>query len=239
MKAEFTKCWTCPPALPGKPVTLLLLLHRCARRPRIWRASSSCWNSGAGAVDEALRDLSACRARQHLRVSSAQQSGRRTRLGECLPGRSAPPPTFSPFASHLRLRPPRFRPLVRTATSTACRDHRVHARRLCPSSTRAGSQAYAANCESSAGHSALLLSLPHRSRNSRRPSAFPAPLYQTIAARLRPASPRHRPGTSPQTRSAGDRAALGPRSREVLAELPHLSRFGSRGLDAPRRLALL
>src|SRR6266566_8854115 len=26
MKPEFTKCWTCPPALPGKRVTLL---HRC------------------------------------------------------------------------------------------------------------------------------------------------------------------------------------------------------------------
>src|SRR5256886_2229749 len=255
MKPEFTKCWTCPPALPGKRVTLL---HRCpptlgarvplspqcaaphgATRPSISRASSSCWNSGAGGVDEALRDLSVCRACRRFPASCVRRAGRRGRLGECFPRRSKTPATFPAVAAHLRLRSPRFRPLVRTATSAACRDHRVHARRICPLSTRAGSQTVPADCESSPGHGALLLSLPHRARNSLRPGPLPALLHQTISARLRPATPCHRPGPPPQTRSAGHRAAYGRRSRKVLAKLPHLSRFGFRGLDAPRPPALL
>src|SRR5207245_2683716 len=51
-------------------------------------------------------------------------------------------PPLPAVARYLRLRSPRFRPLVRTATSAACRDHRVHARRICSSSTPAGSQAH-------------------------------------------------------------------------------------------------
>ena len=132
-----------------------------------------------------------------------------TEVGECLPGRSVPPPTFPPFASHLRLRPSRFRPLVRTATSAACRDHGVHPRGIRPSSTRSRSQTHSPDRESSPGHRALLLSLSHWPRNSCWQSTFPAPLCQTIPAGLRPSSPRRRPGISPQTRSAGHRAAHG------------------------------
>ncbi len=79
-------------------------------------------------------------------------------MGECLPRRSAPPPTFPAFAAHLRLRPAQLRPLVRTATPATRPNHRVHPRRLCPSSSRAGSSAPVADRESSPGHTALLLS---------------------------------------------------------------------------------
>src|ERR1700676_4380105 len=82
MKARFTKCWTCPPALPGKGGTFLrrcpntlcarvplsrpLAEPHCGRQVRIWKASSSCWNAGAGLVYDALCGLSAFGARQHL-----------------------------------------------------------------------------------------------------------------------------------------------------------------------------
>src|SRR5215469_18186000 len=91
----------------------------------------------------------------------------------------------------------------------------------------------------SSGCGALLLSLPHRSRDCRRPSAFPASLCPTIPPRLRPASHRRRSGTSPQTRAPDHRAALRRRSRQVLAKLPHLPRSRTGRADAPRRLALL
>src|SRR6516164_10066358 len=127
-----------------------------------------------------------------------------------------PAPTFPALAAHLCLRPARLRPVVRTAASTARPDHRIHARRLCPSSTRAGSEAHAADGESSPGHRTLLLSLPYRTRNSRRQNAFPAPLYQALPTRLRPAPPRHRSGPAPQRRSPRHRA---PRSEEHTSEL--------------------
>jgi len=53
-----------------------------------------------------------------------------------------------------------------------------------------------------------LLPLSHRTGNSRRHSAFPAPLHPTLSARLRPAPDRRRPGNSPQTRAPCHRAAL-------------------------------
>jgi hypothetical protein len=87
MQTEFTKCWICPPTLPGKRVMLLprclttlrarVPLSRpcaephCGRRLRIWKASSSCWNAGAGGVDETLRGLSAFSAQQRLPLSLA------------------------------------------------------------------------------------------------------------------------------------------------------------------------
>jgi hypothetical protein len=86
-EAVFTKCWTClvPPSgkgmtvLPHGPTTLGVRVPlsrpfaepHCATRLRIWRASSSCCDAGAGGVHEALRGLSTCRARQHLSISSA------------------------------------------------------------------------------------------------------------------------------------------------------------------------
>src|SRR4029077_21192096 len=200
MQTEFTKCWTCPPALPGKRVLLLprcstMLRARvplsrlcaephCGRRVRIWRASSSCWNAGAGGADETLRGLSAFPARQHLPLSCLRPGGTRVPLGECLPRRPAPAPTFPPVASHLCLRPAGLRPLVRTTPQAVRRDHRVHTGRLCSFSTRARSQAHTASRESSPGHSALLLSLPYWAGASCRPGAFPTPLYSTIPARL-------------------------------------------------------
>ena len=57
--------------------------------------------------------------------------------------------------------------------------------------------AQTADGEPSPRHRALLLSLPHRARDSRRPSAFPAPLYPQIPARLRPAAPGRSPGPPP------------------------------------------
>src|SRR5215472_17589683 len=78
MKVEFTKCWSCPRALPGQGVSLL---HRCpstrsvrvplpkshseppsGRQLRTLRLSSSCWNAGAGSdevssVREILMDF--------------------------------------------------------------------------------------------------------------------------------------------------------------------------------------
>jgi hypothetical protein len=228
MKAAFTKCWTCPPALAGKRVAVLhrcpttlclrvLLSHElaeahCATRLPIWRASSDCWNSGAGGVHEVLCGLSACRARQRFPASCVRREGRRGRVGECFSRWSAPSPTLPAVSSYLRLRPSQLRPLVRTATSTASRNHGVYARGICSSSTRTRSQAHAADCESSPGHSALLLSLLHGTRNSRRPSPFPAPLYPTIPARLRSASHRCRPGNPPQTRAASHHATLIRRS---------------------------
>src|SRR6516164_4056288 len=125
-----------------------------------------------------------------------------------------PAPTFPALAAHLCLRPARLRPVVRTAASTARPDHRIHARRLCPSSTRAGSEAHAADGESSPGHRTLLLSLPYRTRNSRRQNAFPAPLYQALPTRLRPAPPRHRSGPAPQRRSPRHRAPYDRKGRQ-------------------------
>src|SRR5260370_7971566 len=149
MQTEFTKCWTCPPNRPGKRVTVLPrclptlrvrvpppAVRFCARagerRPQIWRASSSCWNAGAGAVNEALRDLSACRACQRFPASCVRREGRRGRVGECLPRRSPPPPTFPPFASHLRLRSPGLRPSVSTPPSPASPHHPPPPPRLVP-----------------------------------------------------------------------------------------------------------
>ena len=97
----FTKCWTYPLFLPGKvktglprsPTTLCARVPLCGpfaelyckRQPRIWRVSSSCWNAGAGAVHEALRGLSTCRARQCFPASCVRREGRRARVGEYLP----------------------------------------------------------------------------------------------------------------------------------------------------------
>src|SRR4029077_2424065 len=53
-------------------------------------------------------------ARQHLPLSCLRPGGTRVPLGECLPRRPAPAPTFPPVASHLCLRPAGLRPLVRT-----------------------------------------------------------------------------------------------------------------------------
>src|SRR5215469_7371278 len=113
MKAVSTKCWTCPPALPGKGVTLL---HHCPTTLRVSlchafakprggrrRAASSYWNEGAGGVHETLRELSAGRGRQRFPLSGVRRQGRRGRVGECLSRRPAPAPAFPAVAAHLRL----------------------------------------------------------------------------------------------------------------------------------------
>src|SRR5260370_40527015 len=130
--------------------------------------------------------------------------------------------------------------MVRTRVPFAYRDHRVHDRRLCTLSTRAGPQAYAANGQSSPGRGALRVSLSYGQRHScRRLRTFPALLPDTISAWLWSAWPRHSYRPSHETSPAGCHTAYGGRSSEVLAKLPHLSRSRPGGLDAPRWPALL
>src|SRR5215469_6253397 len=160
-------------------------------------------------------------------------------MGECLPRRSTPSAALPAFAAHLRLRSARFCSVVRPATPAAHSDHRVHARRLCSSSTRAGAQTQPADHESSPGHGALLLSLPYRARDPRRQGPVPAPLYQALSTRLRPAPPGHRPGPAPPRRSPRHRAPYGRRGRQILGHLPHLPRSWVGGLDAARRPTFL
>src|SRR5215472_18867333 len=101
MKVVSTRCWTCLFALLGRgmrvpahgpttPCARVPLPGQCAetyceRRLRIWIASSNCWNAGDFEVtdrNEALRDLSARRARQYFPVSCARRAGAGVGLGQ-------------------------------------------------------------------------------------------------------------------------------------------------------------
>ena len=53
------------------PLSRLCAEPHCGRQLRTWKASSSCWNAGAGGVDETLRGLSAFYAHQRLPLSLA------------------------------------------------------------------------------------------------------------------------------------------------------------------------
>lgn len=69
------KATSCSPPLPTTLCLRVLLSQESAElpsaRPPIWRVSSSCWNAGAGGVDETLSGLSAFPAHQRLPLSLA------------------------------------------------------------------------------------------------------------------------------------------------------------------------
>jgi len=177
------------------------------------------------------------RVRQHLRYECVTTKEEKS-TGRMLPGRSAPPPTFSRSLRILRLRTPRFRPLFEPLTSPLA-EITSHASSTCPSS-REGSQTHPADRESSAGHSALLLMLSNTTpgKNSRGGQVHFQRRYT-----------RRSPPTSVRTTSARglrlkqDRPVIVPLSaeecRQFWQSFPHLRRCCTGRADAPRRLALL
>src|SRR6516225_5576559 len=246
MTAEFIRCYTCRLALRAWcaiPLHLhaimrcrrVLLFRLCAEpcgltRLRIWRASSSCWNAGAGGHDEIRRVASPFRANQCFSLPWVRRKGRRSRVGQCLPRCPETPPTLAALLTGLCLGPAPSGTLVPKYATLPGETQPIPSARLCSLPTRATAHTHGANHQSPLVRGALPLSLPLRTRDSRE-TALSALVYHALPARLWPSATQDHDSSATAAAAPGDRAPVRRPGGWFLERLSHLPRPGHRGSD--------